>query len=159
MTIEAARRCPMPARRSSRRLISRYAGITASDLIDEIIAEEFASPDLELAWLDEDEADPKGMEAVLEGRLKLGAVTLNEMRDALRLDPYTNAAAGWPMVLTAAGYVPIRGENAVSAATGKERKSGIISRAIRPPGRSCRAAPEDRPGFSTPGRSCESSRP
>ena len=28
------------------------------DLIDEIIAEEFASPDLELAWLDEDEADP-----------------------------------------------------------------------------------------------------
>ena len=36
-----------------------------TDLIDEIIAEEFASPDLELAWLDEDEADPKGMEAVL----------------------------------------------------------------------------------------------
>ena len=30
------------------------------DLIDEIIAEEFASPDLELAWLDEDETDPKG---------------------------------------------------------------------------------------------------
>jgi hypothetical protein len=30
------------------------------DLIDEIIAEEFDSPDLELAWLDEDEADPEG---------------------------------------------------------------------------------------------------
>jgi hypothetical protein len=28
------------------------------DLIDEIIAEEFASPDLELHWLDEDEGDP-----------------------------------------------------------------------------------------------------
>ena len=77
------------------------------DLIDEIIAEEFASPDLELAWLDEDEADPKGLEAVLEGRVKLGAVTLNEMRDALGLDPYTNAAADRPMVLTATGYVPI----------------------------------------------------
>ena len=77
------------------------------DLIDEIIAEEFASPDLELAWLDEDEADPKGMEAVLEGRLKLGAVTLNEMRDALGLDPYTNAAADRPMVLTTTGYMPI----------------------------------------------------
>jgi hypothetical protein len=77
------------------------------DLIDEIIAEEFASPDLELIWLDEDEADPKGLEAVLEGRVKLGVVTLNEMRDALGLDPYTNAAANRPMVLTATGYVPI----------------------------------------------------
>ncbi len=63
------------------------------DLIDEIIAEEFASPDLELAWLDEDEADPKGMEAVLEGRAKLGAVTLNEMHDAIGPDPYAHAAA------------------------------------------------------------------
>ena len=77
------------------------------DLVDEIIAEEFVSPDLELAWLDEDEADPKGLEAVLEGRVKLGAVTLNEMRDALGLDPYTNPAADRPMVLTATGYVPI----------------------------------------------------
>ena len=48
------------------------------DLIDEIIAEEFASPDLELQWLDEDDGDP---ETVLADRLKLGAVTLNEMRD------------------------------------------------------------------------------
>jgi hypothetical protein len=78
-----------------------------TDLIDEIIAEEFASSDLEHAWLDEDEADPKGMEAVLEGRLKLGVVTLNEMRDALGLDPYANAAADRPMVLTATGYMPI----------------------------------------------------
>jgi hypothetical protein len=77
------------------------------DLVDEIIAEEFASPDLELAWLDEDEGDPKGLEAVLEGRVKLGAVTLNEMRDALGLDPFATAAADRPMVLTATGYVPI----------------------------------------------------
>ncbi len=34
------------------------------DLVDEIIAEEFSSPDLELVWLDEDEGDPKGLEAV-----------------------------------------------------------------------------------------------
>ena len=74
------------------------------DLIDEIVAEEFASPDLELHWLDEDEGDP---ETVLEGRLKVGALTLNEMRDALGLDPFDNAAADRPMVLTATGYVPI----------------------------------------------------
>ena len=56
-------------------------------MIDEIVAEEFASPDLELHWLDEDEGDP---ETVLEGRLKVGALTLNEMRDALGLDPFDN---------------------------------------------------------------------
>ena len=89
------------------------------DLIDEIISEEFASPDLELAWLDEDEADPKGLEAVLEGRVKLGAVTLNEMRDALGLDPYANPAADRPMVLTATGYVPIE-----AGAEGKANPSG-----------------------------------
>ena len=76
------------------------------DLVDEIIADEFASPDLELHWLDED-ADAAGLEASLEGRVKLGAVTLNEMRDALGLDPYANTAADRPMVLTASGYVPI----------------------------------------------------
>jgi len=76
------------------------------DLVDEIIAEEFSSPDLELHWLDED-ADPGQAEAALEGRVKLGAVTLNEMRDHLGLDPYANAAADRPMVLTPTGYVPI----------------------------------------------------
>ena len=95
------------------------------DLIDEIIAEEFASPDLELAWLDEDEADPKGLEAVLEGRVKLGAVTLNEMRDALGLDPYTNAAADQPMVLTATGYMPIEA-NAVVQRTNADVQTGSI---------------------------------
>ncbi len=97
------------------------------DLIDEIIAEEFASPDLELAWLDEDEADPKGMEAVLEGRVKLGALTLNEMRDALGLDPYANAAADRAMVLTATGYVPIEanagGQGVCSTRQGQEVKT------------------------------------
>jgi hypothetical protein len=92
------------------------------DLIDEIVAEEFASPDLELHWLYEDEGDP---EKVLEGRLKVGALTLNEMRDALGLDPFDNAAADRPMVLTATGYVPIeanaggQGAGADAGANGK----------------------------------------
>ncbi len=104
------------------------------DLIDEIIAEEFASPDLELHWLDEDQGDP---ETVLESRVKLGALTLNEMRDALGLDPFDNPAADRPMALTAAGYVPIEG-NASSPAqphttigiTGKE--SNIVLRTATP---------------------------
>jgi hypothetical protein len=77
------------------------------DLIDEIIAEEFGSPDLELVWLNEDDNDLGKNEAALEARVKLGALTLNELRDALGLDPYANPAADRPMVLTATGYVPI----------------------------------------------------
>jgi hypothetical protein len=57
-------------------------------------------------WLDED-IDAAQAEEHLEARVKLGAVTLNEMRDSLGLDPFANAAADRPMVLTATGYVPI----------------------------------------------------
>ena len=95
------------------------------DLIDEIITEEFASPDLELTWLDED-TDAAQAEAQLEARVKLGAVTLNEMRDSLGLDPYTNAAADRPMVLTATGYVPIEAN-----ASGEGAKSANCSTALR----------------------------
>jgi hypothetical protein len=91
------------------------------DLIDEIVAEEFASPDLELHWLDEDEGDP---ETVLEGRLKVGALTLNEMRDALGLDPFDNATADRPMVLTATGFVPIE---ANAGGEGAKTKAGSVA--------------------------------
>ena len=39
--------------------------------------------------------------------MKIGAVTLNELRAGLGLVPYTNPTADRPMVLTATGYVPI----------------------------------------------------
>ena len=101
------------------------------DLVDEIIAEEFSSPDLELHWLDED-ADAAGLEASLEGRVKLGAVTLNEMRDSLGLDPYANAAADRPMVLIATGYVPIEanagGEGASAAGTNAQMVPAVAKR-------------------------------
>ena len=100
------------------------------DLVDEIIAEEFSSPDLELHWLDED-ADAADLETKLEGRVRLGAVTLNEMRDSLGLDPYANAAADRPMVLTATGFVPIE------ANAGKEGSAKSTQRALR------KASPDD----------------
>jgi hypothetical protein len=73
---------------------------------------------------------------VLEGRVKLGAVTLNEMRDALGLDPYTNVAADRPMVLTATGYVPIEanvggaGASAQNAAKQNPHASSEIEHSI-----------------------------
>jgi len=66
----------------------------------------------------------------LEGRVKLGAVTLNEMRDALGLDPFATPAADRPMVLTATGYVPIEagvgGEGAVANAPGANAKTAPL---------------------------------
>jgi hypothetical protein len=96
------------------------------ELIDEIITEEFASPDLELHWLDEDEKDS---ETVLEARVKLGAITLNEMRNSLGLDPFDNAAADRPMVLTATGYVPIE-----MGASSTSSPAGLTRGSIRPDG-------------------------
>ena len=96
------------------------------DLIDEIIADEFASPDLELHWLDEDEGDP---ETVLESRVKLGALTLNEMRDALGLDPFDSPAADRPMVLTATGYVPIE---AAASSLPAPSPAGLTCGSMRP---------------------------
>ena len=95
------------------------------DLIDEIIADEFASPDLELHWLDEDEGDP---ETVLESRVKLGALTLNEMRDALGLDPFDNPAADRPMALTATGYVPIE----AAASSSSPSPAGLTRGSMQP---------------------------
>src|SRR5579871_430180 len=93
------------------------------ELVDEIIADEFASPDLELAWLEEDTGAAQA-EAALEARVKIGAATLNELRDALGLDPYDNAAADRPMVLTATGYVPIEaGASSASSSAGVTRGS------------------------------------
>jgi hypothetical protein len=113
------------------------------DLIDEIVAEEFASPDLELHWLDEDEGDP---ETVLEGRVKLGAVTLNEMRDALGLDPFDNAAADRPMVLTATGFVPIEANaGGQGANAGQAAANGQSAIAEKPSGKLAflKASPDD----------------
>ncbi len=97
-----------------------WAILVIDRFVDEIIADEFGSPDLELAWLSEDDNDAGKSEAALESRVKLGAVTLNEMRGSLGLDPYANAAADRPMVLTASGYVPIEanaGGNGANAQT------------------------------------------
>ena len=97
------------------------------DLVDEIIADEFGSPDLELHWLDEDDGDP---ETVLADRVKLGALTLNEMRAHLGLDPFANFAADRPMALTATGYVPIEAGAGGNPAPSKNREGRTKDRQI-----------------------------
>ena len=115
------------------------------DLIDQIITEEFASSDLELVWLAEDDNDLGKNEAALENRVKLGALTLNELRDALGLDPYTNPVADRPMVLTATGYVPIEAGVNGSIAD-KPAKPADVATVARMSDLSAEASKETKPG-------------
>ena len=84
------------------------------DLIDQIIAREFAAPDLEFTWSAEPAIDPQAQEAILSSYTSKGIITINEARAALGRDPYPDAAANRPMTLTGQGYVAL-GAQAVPA--------------------------------------------
>jgi len=77
------------------------------DLIDDVVADELLSPDLELAWVEEDDIDPTKQSAIITEKVKAGRMTLNESRDRDGLERYSDAAADKPMVFTVNGYVPI----------------------------------------------------
>ena len=76
-------------------------------LADGIIATELGAPDLEFAWGEDTEIDPAIEETILSGYAKSAIMTLNEARAQRGLDPYPDAVADQPMVLTATGYVPL----------------------------------------------------
>lgn len=76
-------------------------------LVDEIIAEEFESPDLEFSWATDSAIDPQTQEAILTSYATKGILTINEARVALGREPLPEAAASKVMVLTSAGYVPL----------------------------------------------------
>jgi phage portal protein BeeE len=76
-------------------------------LIDDIIADEFESPDLEFAFATDQAIDPQTQETILSSYATKGILTINEARVALGREPLADAAANKPMVLTGAGYVPL----------------------------------------------------
>ena len=77
------------------------------DLIDDVVADELGSPDLELAWLEEQDIDPTKQSAIIDQKVKGARMTLNEARDLDGLERYTDPAADKPMAFTAQGFVPI----------------------------------------------------
>jgi hypothetical protein len=79
----------------------------AKSLIDDILTNEFDSPDLEFAWRSVHETDPSTRESILSGYASKGILTLNEARAELGREALPDAAANRPMALTAAGYVPL----------------------------------------------------
>jgi Phage portal protein len=89
------------------------------DVVDDVIADELDSPDLELAWVEEDDTDPSKQNGILDNRVRSGRMTINEARDADGLERYTDPAADKPMVYTAAlGYLPIEANIGVAPGGG-----------------------------------------
>ncbi|MHB8885822.1 MAG: hypothetical protein ACYC5H_12245 [Methylovirgula sp.] len=81
-------------------------------LIDDVIAQEFQSPDLEFSWSNEASIDPQTQESILSSYATKGILTINEARVALGREPFAEADANRPMVLTPTGYVPLGQEAA-----------------------------------------------
>lgn len=76
-------------------------------IIDEIIQNEFSSPDLEFVWGQDTQIDPTVQASILTDYTGKGIMKINEARERLGLDPLEDPAANMAMVLTANGYVPL----------------------------------------------------
>ena len=72
--------------------------------VDRVIAEEFDSPDLEFAWKDSLEQDPKQAADIRVADVKAGIISVNEAREDLGRDPLGDEYDA-PMLATATGYV------------------------------------------------------
>lgn len=81
-----------------------------ANLINMVIAEDFQSPDLMLAWAEEVEIDPQIASAITDQKVRSGRMTLNEARKVDGADPYDPKdvpEANIPLVLTATGFTPV----------------------------------------------------
>jgi hypothetical protein len=93
-------------------------------LIDDVLADEFDSEDLEFSWSTESSIDPQTQEAILSSYATKGILTINEARVALGREPLTEAAANTAMVLTGSGYVPL-GQGAPKQEPPAQKRLGI----------------------------------
>lgn len=79
----------------------------ACELFNDILTRDFNSPDLEFAYVEEDEVDQEKQKDILTGYQESGSLTINQVRDRLGEEPDSNPAASMLMVMTPTGLVPI----------------------------------------------------
>jgi hypothetical protein len=82
-------------------------------LVDDIIADEFAAPDLEFCWQDDPPSDPEKAAQIATDYVKAGIKSVNEVRAELGLGPV--AGGEMPLVMTAQGPVPLGAQPAAAA--------------------------------------------
>lgn len=76
-------------------------------LIDDILAEEFGSEDLEFVWRGDDELDPVKRQQITSGNLRDGLITINEGRLDQGREPYDDPIYDQPMFMTSNGLAPL----------------------------------------------------
>ncbi|OJY66433.1 phage portal protein [Rhizobium sp. 60-20] len=81
--------------------------IWAKRLMDDVIQELLGFYDLEFAWEVERDVDPETQSKIDDMDLRNGSRTINQVRSDRGQDPYSNALANEPLVMTANGYVPL----------------------------------------------------
>jgi len=79
----------------------------ATELFNDILERDFNSPDLEFAYIEEDEVDQKEQADILTTYQESGNFTINQVRERLGEEPDENPAANILMVMTPTGLVPI----------------------------------------------------
>lgn len=77
-------------------------------LMDQLLIEDFDSPDLEFRWLQVDEIDPDKKSQIVDREHAAGRLTYNQARDEMGLDPVDHPNADRPMVRTNDGtWIPL----------------------------------------------------
>lgn len=75
------------------------------DVMDFLITHYLGAEGYEFVWIAEDSLDPQSQATILTEYLKLGVLTLNEVRDKIGEDPLPDGDT--PMIYTATGAVPL----------------------------------------------------
>jgi hypothetical protein len=81
--------------------------------LDDLIATEFNASDLEFAFREDVDIDPKAQAEIDDRRLKNGSATLDEVRDRAGDDPYPDGAGARPMVYASDGPIPLEAVDAL----------------------------------------------
>lgn len=92
-------------------------------LIDDVLADEFDSADLEFAWRGDDELDPVRRQGITESNVKIGLLTVNEGRLDMGREPYDNPLFDEPMFMTSNGLAPMIVDGQLNSLQGGDPKS------------------------------------
>lgn len=76
-------------------------------LMNRILAEDFARPDLEFTWIEDREFDPDVKSRIEDRRLRNGSLSIDEVRDRNGDDPLPDGRGARPMIYTGGGALPI----------------------------------------------------
>ncbi|GHH09331.1 hypothetical protein GCM10008023_05880 [Sphingomonas glacialis] len=74
-------------------------------LMNRVLADQFKRPDLEFAWIEDNEPDPKAAAEIANIRLRNGSTTINEVRD--RNGEESIEGGDTPLIYTASGATPL----------------------------------------------------